>query len=279
MTIVATDIPLEGLGFVRGDCTSDGETCCTCGPFDRMRRIDLPEASARVTEGLLGCDHPNVYHVREYGTASQVALAVRYLRFGRTILIADMHHDRLAAETPVSRIDLSSRPRGVGVLPFGGIREDVAYVFSDTDGVAGTRDSELLELLGCPWMGIGPTCLLRPDGMDVGELVRRTGPSVQLMMEYRREDVEPLLTAFEPVSHISGAVCPTPALPRRILRPGDPLPDPDADVWGFAAVTVGGFRSMAAPLCLSPFVDELGHRIGRERVHGDGDMVLIVVEN
>ena len=115
--------------------------------------------------------------------------------------------------------------------------------------------------------------------MDVVELVRRVGLAVQLIMEYRREDVEPLLTAFEPVSHIHNAMCPTPALPYRILRPVDLQPHQDAVVWGFAAVTVGSFHSMAIPMCLSPFVDELGRRIGHERVHGDGDVILIVVEN
>lgn len=279
MTIVATDIPLEELGFMREDGTLDGETCYTCGPFDRMHRIDLPEMSFRVVKTLLECEEPHIYYVKEYGTASQVALAVRYLRFGRTILIADMYHDKLTRETPVSRIDLSSRPRDEGVLPFGSIREDIAYVFSDRNGDAESRDSDILELLGSPWIGIGPTWLVRPEEMDVVELVRRVGLAVQLIMEYRREDVEPLLTAFEPVSHIHNAMCPTPALPYRILRPVDLQPHQDAVVWGFAAVTVGSFHSMAIPMCLSPFVDELGRRIGRERVHGDGDVILIVVEN
>ena len=279
MTIVATDIPLEGLGFMREDGTLDGETCYTCEPFDRMYRIGLPEMSFRVVKTLLECEEPHMYYVREHGTASQVALVVRYLRYGRAILIADMHHDRLTGETPVSRIDLSSRPRDRGVLPFGSIREDIAYVFSDRNGDAESRDSDLLELLGSPWVGIGPSWLVRPEEVDVGELVHRVGPAVQLIMEYRREDVEPLLTASEPVSHIHNAVCPTPALPQRILRPGDPLPHQDAVVWGFAAVTVRAFHSMATPMCLSPFVDELGRRIGHERTHGDGDIILIVLEN
>lgn len=279
MTIVATDIPLEGLGFMMEDGTLDGETCYTCGPFDRMHRIDLPEMSTRVVKTLLECGEPFVYYVGKYGTASQVALAARYLRHGRAILIADMHHDELTGETPVSKIDLSSRPRDRGVLPFGSMREDIAYVFSDTNGDAESRDSDILELLGSPWVGIGPSWLVRPEEVDVGELVHRVGPAVQLIMEYRREDVEPLLTASEPVSHIHNAVCPTPALPQRILRPGDPLPHQDAVVWGFAAVTVRAFHSMATPMCLSPFVDELGRRIGHERTHGDGDIILIVLEN
>ena len=149
MTVILTDRMLEDLEFIGRNPWHPERM--VCGPFD-IERIDLSDEDIGLLEDIFGHGPMFAYYTLEYGTVPQLALAIKYLRYGKTIAFADRSQVRRFFDSyPVARVDISRRPLDRGVMPACRIRRDIIYVFTDSKGVAEQRDSDALSLMGKPY--------------------------------------------------------------------------------------------------------------------------------
>lgn len=194
MTIILTDRMLEDLEFIGRNHRHPERM--VCGPFD-IERIDLSDEDIGILEDVFGHGPMFAYYTLEYGTVSQMALAIKYLRYGKMIAFADRSQVRRFFDSyPVARVDISKRPLDRGVMPACRIRRDIVYVFTDSGGVAEQRDSDALSLMGEPYEFRGEvpwSPYTSEEGMTLSELVRRVGRLANVVLTYRHGDVQPFI--------------------------------------------------------------------------------------
>ena len=115
MTVILTDSMLEDLEFIGRNPWHPERM--VCGPFD-IERIDLSDEDIGLLEDIFGHGPMFAYYTLEYGTVPQLALAIKYLRYGETIAFADRSQVRRFFDSyPVARVDISKRPLDRGVMP------------------------------------------------------------------------------------------------------------------------------------------------------------------
>ena len=115
MTVILTDRMLEDLEFIGRNPWHPERM--VCGPFD-IERIDLSDEDIGLLEDIFGHGPMFAYYTLEYGTVPQLALAIKYLRYGKTIAFADRSQVRRFFDSyPVARVDISKRPLDRGVMP------------------------------------------------------------------------------------------------------------------------------------------------------------------
>ena len=118
-----------------------------CGPFD-IERIEPDGGGRDLLEDIFGYGPMFAYYTLEYGTVPQVAFAIKYLRYGKTIAFSDRSQVRRFFDSyPVARVEISKQPLDRGVMPACRIRRDIIYVFTDSGGVAEQRDSDPVPTL------------------------------------------------------------------------------------------------------------------------------------
>lgn len=191
MTIILTDQRIETLDFVNH--LDSKLPRMVCGPFD-IEPIDIHDEDVGILEDIF--DHGPVfaYYTLEYGTVSQLAFAIKYLRYGKAIAFADRSQVRRFFDSyPVAKVDISKQPLGRGVMPACRIRRDIIYVFTDSGGVAKQRDSDALSLMGKPheFRGEIPwSPYTAEEGMMLSELIGRVGRLANVVLTYRHRDVQ-----------------------------------------------------------------------------------------
>lgn len=146
MTIILTDQRIENLDFVNNPDSKPSRM--VCGPFD-IEPVDIHDEDVGVLEDIFDHGPMFSYYTQEYGTVPQLALAIRYLRYGKIMALVDRSQMRRFCDSyPVARVDVSKQPLDRGVMPACRIRRDIIYIFIDSKGVAEQRDSDALSLMG-----------------------------------------------------------------------------------------------------------------------------------
>ena len=240
MTVILTDRMLEDLEFIGRNPWHPERM--VCGPFD-IERIDLSDEDIGLLEDIFGHGPMFAYYTLEYGTVPQLALAIKYLRYGKTIAFADRSQVRRFFDSyPVARVDISRRPLDRGVMPACRIRRDIIYVFTDSGGVAEQRDSDALSLMGRPYdslyeMPLGP--YTAEEGMTLSELVRRVGNLVNVVLTYSRGDVQQFIEEAMEADH---PIWTDGINPIDVQPAGSPPLFPDAVVHSYGIVPLFGIR-------------------------------------
>ena len=240
MTVILTDRMLEDLEFIGRNPWHPERM--VCGPFD-IERIDLSDEDIGLLEDIFGHGPMFAYYTLEYGTVPQLALDIKYLRYGKTIAFADRSQVRRFFDLyPVARVDISKRPLDRGVMPACRIRRDIINVFTDSGGVAEQRDSDALSLMGEPYdsiyeMPLGP--YTAEEGMTLSELVRRVGNLVNVVLTYRLGDVQQFIEEAMEAAH---PIWTDGINPIDVQPAGSPPLFPDAVVHSYGFVPLFGIR-------------------------------------
>ncbi len=240
MTIILTDRELEGLEFIGRNPWHQERM--VCGPFD-IERIDLSDEDIGLLEDIFGHGLMFAYYTLEYGIVPQLALAIKYLRYGKAMAFADRSQVRRFFDSyPVARVDISKRPLDRGVMPACRIRRDIIYVFTDSGGVAEQRDSDALSLMGEPYEFRGEvpwSPYKSEEGMTLSELVRRVGNLVNVVLTYRHGDVQPFI---EEAMESDRPIWTNGIDPIDVQSAGSPPLFPDAIVHSYGIVPRFGIR-------------------------------------
>lgn len=278
MTVILTDRMLEDLEFIGRNPWHPERM--VCGPFD-IERIDLSDEDIGILEDIFGHGPMFAYYTLEYGTVPQLALAIKYLRYGKTIAFADRSQVRRFFDSyPVARVDISRRPLDRGVMPACRIRRDIIYVFTDSGGVAEQRDSDALSLMGRPYdslyeMPLGP--YTAEEGMTLSELVRRVGNLVNVVLTYRRRDVQQFIEEAMEADH---PIWTDGIDPIDVQPAGSPPLFPDAVVHSYGIVPLFGIRHRGWTGFVSKDITELKdvRTKGSEDYKWDLMLLIAIVE-
>lgn len=274
MTVILTDRMLEDLEFIGRNPWHPERM--VCGPFD-IERIDLSDEDIGLLEDIFGHGPMFAYYTLEYGTVPQLALAIKYLRYGKTIAFADRSQVRRFFDSyPVARVDISRRPLDRGVMPACRIRRDIIYVFTDSGGVAEQRDSDVLSLMGRPYdslneMPLGP--YTAEEGMTLSELVRRVGNRVNVVLTYRRGDVQPFIEEAMEADH---PIWTDGINPIDVQPAGSPPLFPDAVVHSYGFVPLFGIRHRGWTGFVSKDIPELKRIRTRGSEDYKWDLILLI---
>lgn len=274
MTIIMTHRELEGLEFVGRNPWHPERM--VCGPFD-IERIDLSDEDIGLLEDIFGHGPMFAYYTLEYGTVPQLALAIKYLRYGKTMAFADRSQVRRFFDSyPVARVDISKRPLDRGVMPACRIRRDIIYVFTDSKGVAEQRDSDALSLMGKPYEFRGEVPwppYTAEEGMKLSELVGRVGRLANVVLTYRHEDVQPFIEKAMEADHLiwTDGIDPIDVQPAG----GQPL-FPDAVVHSYGIVPLFGIRQRGWTGFVSKDIPELRRIRTRGSEDYKWDLILLI---
>ena len=278
MTVILTDRMLEDLEFIGRNPWHPERM--VCGPFD-IERIDLSDEDIGLLEDIFGHGPMFAYYTLEYGTVPQLALAIKYLRYGKTIAFADRSQVRRFFDSyPVARVDISRRPLDRGVMPACRIRRDIIYVFTDSGGVAWQRDSDALSLMGEPYEFRGEvpwSPYKSEEGMTLSELVRRVGNLVNVVLTYRRGDVQPFIEEAMEADH---PIWTDGIDPIDVQPAGSPPLFPDAVVHSYGIVPLFGIRHRGWTGFVSKDITELKdvRTKGSEDYKWDLMLLIAIVE-
>lgn len=279
MTIILTDQRIENLDFVNN--LDSKSSRMVYGPFD-IEPVDIHDEDVGVLEDIFDHGPMLSYYTMEYGTVSQLALAIKYLRYGKTIAFADRSQVRRFFDSyPVARVDISKRPLDRGVMPACRIRRDIIYVFTDSKGVAEQRDSDALSLMGKPYEFLGEvpwSPYTAEEGMTLSELVRRVGSLANVVLTYRRGDVQPFIEKAMEADH---PIWTDGINPIDVQPAGSPPFFPDAVVHSYGIVPLFGIRQSG----WTGFVSEDIPELKRIRIKGSEDykwdliLLIAIVED